>query len=298
MDVWHGMVKSASGAVSLMRPEAVASVSGFVKRTAAGDGGFKGRDRCGDLYYSVFGMACCVALGLDWDRPGLSAFLKRFGDGVSLDLPHLSSLALCRRMLGDAPPADGRLLERIETYRTRDGGYARSRGAATSEMPACLLAALAYEAAARPQADRARLTEAMCSALSEPVAVKGNARQPSVLTTPEVAAGVVLAAVPAPDIAWRGARMLAERACRDGGFKATNQAPGPDLLSTATAVHALAAAGHLERVSMRGHLNYAESLWTESGGFCGSVSDPVPDCEYTFYGLLALGSVAGGTNRC
>ncbi len=27
----------------------------------------------------------------------------------------------------------------------------------------------------------------------------------------------------------------------------------------------------------------------EGGGFCGSAFDRVCDCEYTFYGLLALG---------
>jgi hypothetical protein len=79
----------------------------------------------------------------------------------------------------------------------------------------------------------------------------------------------------------------------EGGFKAIPQAPIPDLLSTATALHALSA---LER-SLPSHLheiclNFLDTLWNAEGGFHGHWSDDHLDPEYTFYGLLALGHLS------
>lgn len=75
-----------------------------------------------------------------------------------------------------------------------------------------------------------------------------------------------------------------------GGFLAMPLAPIPDLLSTATALHALSclelelAADAKERC-----LDFLDSLWTAQGGFHGHWADDHLDAEYTFYGLLALG---------
>ena len=38
-------------------------------------------------------------------------------------------------------------------------------------------------------------------------------------------------------------------------------------------------------------IRYAESLWRESGGFAGHEADEFEDVEYTFYGLLTIGSL-------
>jgi hypothetical protein len=36
-------------------------------------------------------------------------------------------------------------------------------------------------------------------------------------------------------------------------------------------------------------LDFVDSLWNAEGGFHGNWTDDELDCEYTFYGLLALG---------
>jgi hypothetical protein len=36
-------------------------------------------------------------------------------------------------------------------------------------------------------------------------------------------------------------------------------------------------------------LDFIDSLWTNAGSFYGHWGETVLDCEYTFYGLLALG---------
>ncbi len=76
-----------------------------------------------------------------------------------------------------------------------------------------------------------------------------------------------------------------------GGFKAANNAPVPDLLSTAVALYALGFAGYDLRIIKPGSLDFVDSLFRD-GGFAGNIIDQDPDIEYTFYGLLALGSLA------
>lgn len=81
--------------------------------------------------------------------------------------------------------------------------------------------------------------------------------------------------------------------CRpEGGFFATPIAPIPDLLSTATAIHALAGLqADLEPIK-EGCLDYIDSLWTNTGSFYGNWAEEALDCEYTYYGLLALGHLS------
>ena len=73
---------------------------------------------------------------------------------------------------------------------------------------------------------------------------------------------------------------------------AAPNAPMPDLLSTATALHALAGMQvSCERVK-ESCLDFVDTLWTNEGAFHGHWGDDHLDCEYTFYGLLALGHLS------
>ena len=78
-----------------------------------------------------------------------------------------------------------------------------------------------------------------------------------------------------------------------GGFVAVPGAPMPDLLTTATALHALSALEvRLTEEQTDLCLDFVDSLWDATGGFHGNWSDDYLDCEYTFYGLLALGHLS------
>ena len=69
-------------------------------------------------------------------------------------------------------------------------------------------------------------------------------------------------------------------------------APMPDLLSTATALHTLAGLQvPLESVK-EPCLDFIDTLWTNEGAFHGQWADDHVDCEYTYYGLLALGHLS------
>ena len=76
----------------------------------------------------------------------------------------------------------------------------------------------------------------------------------------------------------------------DGGWLAVPGAPIPDLLSTATALHALACLDRPLPDAVREKcLDFVDTLWSAEGGFHGHWADDALDAEYTFYGLLALG---------
>jgi prenyltransferase beta subunit len=86
--------------------------------------------------------------------------------------------------------------------------------------------------------------------------------------------------------------MLA-RSRATGGFLAAPLAPIPDLLSTATAIHALALAQTPLDDIKQPTLEFIDSLWSTEGAFAGNWLDETLDCEYTYYGLLALGHLNG-----
>jgi len=74
-----------------------------------------------------------------------------------------------------------------------------------------------------------------------------------------------------------------------GGLKAAAGSPLADLLSSATGLFALRVLG--EDIAHIGPscISFVQSLWQNDGGFSSQCLDSVTDCEYTYYGLLALG---------
>jgi geranylgeranyl transferase type-2 subunit beta len=74
----------------------------------------------------------------------------------------------------------------------------------------------------------------------------------------------------------------------DGGLRAQPSAPVGDLLSTFTAMVALASVGALELLDLAAAGRFAGSLRTPEGGFRSCALDPEADVEYTYYGLGTL----------
>src|SRR5262245_49059786 len=87
-----------------------------------------GRDRDGnpDLYYTIFALAGLQASDGGVPKDTVEAYLQTFGNGEGLDFVHLGALARCWAAIGREHVPDGRVeevLEQIERYRSRDGGY-------------------------------------------------------------------------------------------------------------------------------------------------------------------------------
>lgn len=268
-------------------------VVGFVRDRLNADGGFQDRGGASDLYYTVFALDVLIALQAELPIDRTVSYISRFEDGEGLDFVHLACLARSHACLGrTANPATAeRLLARLEAYRSADGGYATMAGAAEGNAYAAFLALGAYEDLSREPPN----PEAIARSIAELRAADGGyANQRSMaagVTTATAAAVLVLRHLDVP--VDRGAGMwLLDRCHGRGGFFAAPAAPVPDLLSTATALHALAAL----QVPLAGVqepcLDFVDSLWTSRGGFYGSWADDVLDCEYTYYGLLALGHLS------
>ena len=273
--------------------ESRALVSGFLHRSLNADGGFADRAGNSDLYYTVFGLEGLLAVH-EPVPDSTAGYLQRFGSGETLDFVHLTCLARAWGSLpGENPPEDIRraLRDALDVYRSADGGFAVSRGAETGSAYACFLAMGASEDLGGRELDGGGLLHCLEGLRA---ADGGYANHPQAVegSTPATAAAVMvmhhLSTVPDS----RVSEWLLDRCHRDGGFFAAPRAPLPDLLSTATALHALAAL-HADIDSVREPcLDFVDTLWTSTGGFYGTWADPVLDPEYTYYGLLALGHLS------
>jgi len=258
----------------------------FLERQLA-DGAFRDRSGHPDLYYTVFGLECLRALSADLPA-ATPAYLHPFADGASLDLVHLSCLARAWANVERSVPRAANIAERVEAFRTPDGGYGAS-GSGT--LYGCFLALGAYQdlrlEVPRPS-DLLRCVHALRAADG---AYANQLGAPVGQTSATAAAIGVLRhfgePVPPEVGPW-----LAARQHSSGGFFAAPAAPIPDLLSTATALHALVGV-HMPLDTIReSALDFLDSLWTTRGGFVGSWADDILDCEYTYYGLLALGHLS------
>ncbi|MCY4073924.1 MAG: hypothetical protein OXH04_00680 [Acidobacteria bacterium] len=256
------------------------------------DGGFQDRDGASDLYYTVFGLEALTALRRELPAAEVRGFLERHDDPTGLDFVHTACLARCWADIGAAEEAPAAaLVGHLETWRTPDGGYSQTAGADHGTAYGCFLALGAYEdlGVALPAPDR--LLDSLTGLRAADGGYGNRPGSPTGLTPPTAAAVTVQRRLDRPAepdaVAWLRARHLPE-----GGFRASAAAPIPDLLSTATALHALAGA-HAPLEPLREPcLDFVDSLWTNSGGFYGSWGDDVQDCEYTFYALLALGHLS------
>ncbi len=273
-------------------------VSAFFARQFLAAGGAGDRARKADLYYTIFalaGMQAMQAVEIErWKLPNEN-WLKSFGSGEGLDFVHLGALARCWAAIGLETMPVGlaeKLLARIEAHRSRDGGYEADVGAEFGNAYGCFVALGAYQDLQRELPEPLRMVQCL-KFLETPDGAWANARGLKSGSTNATAAAVTLLHQLGMPINTGVGDWLLARAHADGGFLAMPKAPLPDLLSTATTLHALAC---LEReVPERGRekcLDFIDTLWSAEGGFHGHWADDHLDAEYTFYGLLALGHLS------
>jgi prenyltransferase beta subunit len=260
------------------------------------DGGFRDREGKADLYYTVFGIEALLALGAELDVGRVARYLKRFGDGGGLDLVHLACLARCDADLGGAalsPAARRAVAGRIADFRSGDGGYGNEAGSDRGTVYSCFLALGACEDTGAELPEPARARE-FIRGMATADGGYANERTAAMVagSTPATAAAVLFLEQTGQAAASATAGWLLERCHERGGFFAAPGAPWPDLLSTATALHALAALREPLGVVREPCLDFLDSLWTPRGSFFAHWGETRLDAEYTFYALLALGHLS------
>ena len=289
------MGRTAARAIRFMEKSDISDLARYLRSQIQPDGGFRGRAAASDLYYTLFGGACLAALKHPPPPAPVRRYLESFGDGAQLDFVHSATLARCWAAL-PYPFSSRRarkVLPHLEAYRSADGGYnAALRGAGHGTVYGAFLAFLTYEETGarvpRPEALRACVEELRAGDDGY-----ANAAEMPGGTTTVTAAAILLRKWLDLAVDPRVAAALRACECPAGGFLASARAPGPDLLSTATALYALRASD-LHPARVEPHLDFVESLWDDNGGFRGHPTDPLTDCEYAFYALLALGSLHEG----
>ena len=268
-------------------------VASFLREQVNPDGGFRDRSGASDLYYTVFGLDALIALQEEPPAGTAARYLEEFGDGAALDLVHLACLARAWATLRRLPSSAviDRVLARVETFRGRDGGYATLPDAAIGSAYAAFLALGAYQDFERSLPSSGGVLASLAGLRAADGSYGNHPGLASGVTPATAAAVIVMRHLDAR--ADRDAGMwLLDRCHARGGFFASAATPVPDLLSTATALHALSAL-HLPLAGLREPcLDFVDSLWTNRGGFFGTWADDAVDCEYTYYGLLALGHLS------
>jgi len=275
--------------------DSASEVEAFFRGRLLDDGGFANRSGKSDLYYTVFGLQAMVALGAAFPAEPVAGYLASFGAGDALDMLHLSCLARCWASLpaAEAPAAlRDTILRRLAACRTPDGGYAQQPHATAGSAYGCFLALGTYQDLDAELPDPDGCARCLAGLAAGDGAFANDTDLP-VGSVPATAAAVAVLhhlgrAAPAATAGW----LLAQRAA-GGGWLVVPGAPEPDLLSTATALHALVLLGADLTGARKPAAQFVLSLRTPGGGFAGHAGDETPDCEYTYYALLALGHLAG-----
>ena len=278
------------GALSL--GEVLPSVRAFTESRLLQGAGLD-RDGRPDLYYTIFAIAALQAVDAPLPAPEVRAYLAGFGDGAGLDFVHLGALARCHGALGGAAPAlSTAILARLEAFRSADGGYEGEPGSAHGSAYGCFVALGAYQDLGAPLPGHLQLVQSL-KFLETPDGAWGNAPGLPLGSTNATAAAITLLHQLDMPVSPGAAQWLLGQLHPAGGFLAMPRAPIPDLLSTATSLHALACLEHsLPPRAKEACLDFLDTLWTAAGGFHGHWADDHLDVEYTFYGLLALGHLS------
>ena len=298
MSIRLEMLQVARLAPKILGADATALVANFLRTQQNDDGGFPDRKGASDLYYTVFGLDALTALQQPFDAERLRGYLQTFGDGAGLDFVHLCALARAWAALGmETMPAAAKvsLLARLGTFRARDGGFNSLPGKERGTAYSAFLGLAAWQDLREPLPEPLELVRSLKFLETDDGAwtneIFGQGRMPVGATNATAAAVTVLRNLGQPINPAVGAWLLTQ-AHPEGGFFAVPGAPIPDLLSTATALHALAGLQtSCERIK-EPCLDFVDSLWTNEGGFHGNWADDHLDCEYTCYGLLALGHLS------
>jgi geranylgeranyl transferase type-2 subunit beta len=280
--------------------------AGYLQAAQNADGGFSGREGGSDLYYTGFALRSLAVL--DALTPELAERAARFlRDSLTQQtsvIDFFSLLYACMLMqlaggpnvLADSSPDwPDRAAALLETFRTSDGGYAKTSGGISGSTYHTFLVALCYQLLGRPLPSLADVVRFVASRRREDGGYVEIAPMRHGGANPTAAAvGLLQMADEQMPGVLEEARegviaFLVSMASPEGGLRANGRAPLADLLSTFTAAWTLEQLGGLQRLDTEQVRRYAESLQRAEGGFRGGLWDEGHDVEYTFYGLGVLG---------
>jgi hypothetical protein len=256
-------------AIGLLEPERLEEIKTFIRSQQTKQGGFADRSGQCDLYYSLFGFFLTDLFSLGNVRESCKHYVRQKVFESNLQGVDLYCGVILYAKLWAWNPVSEKLrtqvITELKTNTGKQSGYNLFLG----------ILALYY--------------------LGDFIEIKKQLKQlkslhfQSLMPCPVMAATLILFKIAGHPILQAEDKLyLFYRG--NGGFAALSEAPAEDLLSTAVALYALQFMdADLKRIKPD-CLSFINDLYQE-GGFCSMLFDMETDVEYTFYGLLALGSL-------
>lgn len=292
--------------LSQLDPERKRRHAEFILSCQMPDGGFRGREGDSDLYYTSFAIRGLAMLGR-LDREGavpISEFLATLNPRALsiVDLLSWLSSQVAVQLAGgpvpllmEEPDWAVRIAERLESVRTKDGGYAKTTEGAAGSTYQSFLVALSYELIGQPLPRPNALVQFLYDRQRDDGGFVEIAPMKRSGTNPTAAAVALLRMLGAmdQDIKRDVREFFRQVKSDEGGFQANTRIPFADGLSTFTGLLTLQDLGIADVLVPKEVLRYiTEWLEFPTGGFRGASWDEAADVEYTFYGLgnLALAS--------
>ena len=257
-------------APQILDDEMVSEIRSFVIRQQTNEGGFADRGGKTDLYYTLFGIYVAEALSVKDVLEPARNYIKNLVQNSHLTGVHLYCGAiLYSKLIGSDETSEKLRRQIISDLRI-----------SISEQPEYSgflgILALYY-------LEDYRNIQHVVNQYKRSVTIKENT------PCPVVAANAVIQAMGGIKSSGNAEAMYSFRR-ENGGFAALHRAPSDDLLSTGVALYALHFLEADIRLIKPDCLGFIDNLY-DNGGFRSTPEDYMTDVEYTFYGLLALGSM-------
>src|SRR5262245_30716204 len=274
----------------------------FVLWRQNADGGFSGREAGSYLYYTGVGVRTLAVLevlnGDDCQR--IAAYLRSC-QRMQVSVIDLVSWLYCAVVVQAAGGIDvlrdfdqawpERLAELLESFRTKDGGYAKTHEGALGRTYHSFLVTRCYELIGKRVPETPRLVQFVFDRQRDDGGFVEIAPMKKSGTNPTAAAAAILNMLGALDSELREdvAAFLHEVRSGEGGFQANTRIPFADGLSTFTGLLTAQDLGLADLLDPPRVDTFVRSLELPDGGFKGASWDQAADVEYTFYALGTLG---------
>lgn len=313
------ILESLLNAKKQLSNEAIGVIKDFVKSQKHENGGFIDRSSSADPYYTVFGLTLCFVFDIEIDCKKEKGFLKQWKENNEVDFVHAMSIIRCYYLLeaiklkqqyNTLAKLAGKsvliqnfvgyqialklrkkykqLLLLITNYKTMQGGFNQlKQNSSHVSVYANFLAYGLFEDLQFNKEWKQSLIQSCLNMQLDNGSFVNHPQSKEGISSTTAAALLLLYQQKLPTL--RTANWLKNVIDKSGGFMAGEQVPVADVLSTATALLALKISDYSTEFITQNAINFVNLHWHENGGFFGSIADQIPDVEYTFYGLLAVG---------
>lgn len=275
------------GKKSLSR-EAQSRIADFVSSQRTDEESFRDKRGKPDIYYTLFGWMLSYVLGIRLNKDKMTAYLAA-QDIEQMDLIHYAATIRCRQLCDLMAGGKSRFL--LRSFSSLDIKELNDFESVPHNDPQSPYSQYIWLSLLEDTGHQIKDKEKVLQSLSRYQLSDGgfsNLLNSGVASTNATVAALAVIGELEQYKMHPGMSYLKQLQQETGGFCAVQGSPLPDLLSTATSLFILRCYGSAPIYSAA---SFIEAHWLEMGGFSATILEESSDVEYTFYGLLALGSV-------